>query len=90
MFSVPVFLLIQQSLSRCFRDWGEHIRIVNYAYDDSLASRYQVSPLLQRFLEAGPPPVYIGFGSMKLDDPDALMDTLVTAVKAAGTQPAES
>ncbi|GAQ87657.1 hypothetical protein KFL_003680070 [Klebsormidium nitens] len=84
--AVPTTYAFSPDLVPRPRDWGDHIRVVNYVYDDSLTSRYQPSPLLQRFLDAGPPPVYIGFGSMKLDHTDDVMDTLITAVRAAGVR----
>jgi polyketide synthase PksN len=44
-------------------EWGDHISLAGYflleKYDD-----WQPTPKLARFLEAGPPPVYAGFGSM--------------------------
>lgn len=41
---------------------------------------------LREFLQAGPPPVYIGFGSIVVDDPQKLIDTVVLAVVKAGTR----
>ena len=38
---------------------------------------------LARFLSAGPPPVYIGFGSIVLDDPQRVIRTILDAVRAA-------
>lgn len=47
----------------------------------------QAEPLpeeVERFLAAGPPPIYIGFGSMPIQDPIARLQVLVDAVKASG------
>jgi len=41
---------------------------------------------LANFLSAGPPPVYIGFGSIVLDDPAKMLATIVEAVRAAGVR----
>lgn len=41
---------------------------------------------LARFLEAGPPPIYIGFGSIVIDDPKALTATLLEAVRSTGVR----
>jgi UDP:flavonoid glycosyltransferase YjiC (YdhE family) len=38
------------------------------------------------FLNAGPPPVYIGFGSMRPTDPDRMTRTILDAVRAAGAR----
>ena len=39
---------------------------------------------LDAFLNAGPPPIYIGFGSIVVDDSDALVEILLDAVKICG------
>jgi UDP:flavonoid glycosyltransferase YjiC (YdhE family) len=41
---------------------------------------------LAAFLAAGPPPVYIGFGSIVVDNPDALTTLILEAVKKAGVR----
>ncbi|KAM5345672.1 hypothetical protein ACJ41O_011533 [Fusarium nematophilum] len=41
---------------------------------------------LESFLAAGPPPVYIGFGSIVLEDPDAVVKTILDAVNALGVR----
>jgi len=41
---------------------------------------------LVEFLKAGPPPVYIGFGSIVVDDPEALTKIIFGAVKRAGVR----
>ncbi|KAJ9125420.1 hypothetical protein QFC22_000381 [Naganishia vaughanmartiniae] len=51
-------------------DWKEHIDVVGYFFLDD--SNYQPSAELSAFLQSGPPPIYIGFGSIVVDDPDAL------------------
>ncbi|ORM25997.1 glycosyltransferase [Williamsia sp. 1135] len=39
---------------------------------------------LQRWLDDGPPPLYVGFGSMAVADPDRLARVIATATEAAG------
>lgn len=41
---------------------------------------------LESFLNAGPPPVYIGFGSIVVDDPESLIKTVLEAVNKAGVR----
>ena len=65
------------------RDWGMHISISGF-YFLSLASSYTPAPDLAAFLAAGPPPVYIGFGSIVVDDPNAMTTMIFTAIKKAG------
>ena len=50
----------------------------------SLANNYTPSPELKAFLDAGPPPIYIGFGSIVLDDPNAMTKLIFEAVKLTG------
>jgi UDP:flavonoid glycosyltransferase YjiC (YdhE family) len=49
-------------------------------------SHYQLPPELLSFLEQGPPPVYIGFGSIVLEDPNQLLNMVLDAVKTAGAR----
>ncbi|KAI4196827.1 MAG: hypothetical protein LQ350_006293 [Teloschistes chrysophthalmus] len=65
------------------RDWGSHISIAGF-YFLSLASEYTPDPELTAFLEAGPPPVYIGFGSIVVDDPNAMTELIFDAIKQTG------
>jgi Glycosyltransferase family 28 N-terminal domain len=64
-------------------DWGSHITISGYWFL-SLASSFQPEPALQEFLDAGPPPIYIGFGSIVVDDPEALTQMIFDAIKKTG------
>jgi UDP:flavonoid glycosyltransferase YjiC (YdhE family) len=64
-------------------DWHSHISISGF-YFLSLASTYTPAPDLAAFLEAGPPPVYIGFGSIVVDDPNAMTQMIFEAVKLSG------
>ncbi|KIW63961.1 hypothetical protein PV04_08922 [Phialophora macrospora] len=65
------------------KDWGSHISVAGF-YCLDLASDYTPAPDLQTFLDAGPPPVYIGFGSIVLADPDAMTGLILEAVKKTG------
>ncbi|KAE8451366.1 hypothetical protein EG329_003995 [Mollisiaceae sp. DMI_Dod_QoI] len=67
------------------KDWGQHISISGF-YFLSLASSYTPAPELAAYLAAGPPPVYIGFGSIVVDDPDAMTKLIFEAVKKAGVR----
>jgi len=65
------------------KDWGHHISISGF-YFLSLALNYTAEPDLAAFLAAGPPPVYIGFGSIVVDDPDAMTKLIFQAVAKTG------
>jgi hypothetical protein len=51
------------------KDWGPEIDISGFVFLD-LASSFTPPDELKKFLDDGPPPVYIGFGSIVVDDPD--------------------
>ncbi|KAF2211785.1 glycosyltransferase family 1 protein [Cercospora zeae-maydis SCOH1-5] len=65
------------------RDWGANISISGFFFLD-LAKNYQPDPELKAFLAAGTPPVYIGFGSIMLDDPTAMTKLIFEAVERTG------
>lgn len=62
-------------------DWGSHISLAGFYM---LSSAYEPAPDLQNFLASGPPPVYIGFGSIVLDDPDGMTRLIFEAVEMTG------
>lgn len=66
-------------------DWGREINIPGFYFLD-LATAYTPEPDLAAFLESGPPPVYIGFGSIVVDDPNKLTRMIFDAVTAAGVR----
>ncbi|MCJ1288321.1 hypothetical protein MMC26_007676 [Xylographa opegraphella] len=65
------------------KDWGRHISISGF-YFLSHAANYTPADDLKAFLDAGPPPIYIGFGSIVLDDPDGMTKLIFEAVKETG------
>ncbi|KAK8162402.1 hypothetical protein IWX90DRAFT_435371 [Phyllosticta citrichinensis] len=65
------------------KDWGHHISVAGFFFL-SLASNYTPDPDLAAFLDAGPPPVYIGFGSIVVDDPNAMTSMIFEAIKKLG------
>lgn len=66
-------------------DWNSEISISGFFFLN-LSSSYTPDPALAAFLAAGPPPVYIGFGSIVVDDPDALTRTIFDAVASIGVR----
>ncbi|WP_347332826.1 glycosyltransferase [Marinimicrobium locisalis] len=64
-------------------DWPSTARICGYWHTDD-AHNYIPPPELEAFLAAGPPPVYVGFGSMKARDPERLASVIVEALQKAG------
>ncbi|KAF4617008.1 hypothetical protein G7Y89_g15141 [Cudoniella acicularis] len=66
-------------------DWGPEIDIAGYVFLD-LASSFEPPDDLVQFLDAGEPPVYIGFGSIVVDDPDKFTKMIFEAVEKAGVR----
>ncbi|EFQ27364.1 glycosyltransferase family 28 domain-containing protein [Colletotrichum graminicola] len=82
---VPYTFLWSESLIPKPKDWDSHINITGFSFLP-LADKYTPPPDLTAFLESGPPPVYIGFGSIVVDDPKALTQLIFKAVEIAGVR----
>jgi UDP:flavonoid glycosyltransferase YjiC (YdhE family) len=80
-----IFLFRSPALIPKPKDWGQHISISGF-YFLSLASSFTPEPELAAFLAGGPPPVYIGFGSIVVDDPNAMTQMIFEAVKKTGVR----
>ena len=65
------------------QDWGRHISVSGF-YFLPLADNYRAAENLSNFLDSGPPPVYIGFGSIVLDDPNGMTKLIFDAIKKTG------
>lgn len=66
-------------------DWGDNIRADGYWFLEQDPD-WRPSPELQAFLDAGTPPVYVGFGSMVGLKPKELTQTIVDALQLAGVR----
>ena len=64
------------------RDWPANIHTAGYWFLDE--REWTPRQALLDFLQAGDPPVYIGFGSMTGRNPEALTHTLVAAATQSG------
>ncbi|QPC60681.1 hypothetical protein HYE67_002912 [Fusarium culmorum] len=65
-------------------DWPDYIDVCGFFFRD--APQYIPDSDLGTFLRDGAPPIYIGFGSIVIDDADKLTAILVDAVKATGVR----
>ncbi|KZM23991.1 transferase [Ascochyta rabiei] len=79
---VPYSYLWSQALIPRPPDWGAHISITGFSFLKA-GSDYTPPEDLAEFLAEGPPPVYIGFGSIVVDDPVGLTKLIFEAVKMA-------
>ena len=66
-------------------DWGPEIDITGFVYLD-LASNFKPPDDLKEFLDAGEAPIYIGFGSIVVDDAKKFTKLIFDAVKLAGVR----
>ncbi|KAJ5141647.1 Sterol 3-beta-glucosyltransferase [Penicillium atrosanguineum] len=66
------------------RDWPSYIDVCGFFFGEP--SSYTPPSDLAEFLQAGPPPVYIGFGSIVVDNPEKLIETVLAAVSRAGVR----
>ena len=64
-------------------DWGAQIHVTGYWFLPAAAA-WTPPPALVDFLAAGPPPVYIGFGSMGSRQPEATADLVIKALAQTG------
>ncbi|KAL0569753.1 hypothetical protein V5O48_012214 [Marasmius crinis-equi] len=67
------------------KDWKNHIDVVGFYFLD-LATSFTPPDDLASFLAAGDPPIYIGFGSVVVDDSAAMTRTVFEATKKAGVR----
>jgi sterol 3beta-glucosyltransferase len=82
---VPFTYLWPTSLMPKPPDWGPHIDLANFTFHDQ-AHTYEPPRALLDFLAAGEAPIYIGFGSVVVEDPATLRRTIFTALEKAGAR----
>ena len=64
-------------------DWGTHHHVTGYWFLDPSPNWQPPQPLVS-FLEAGSPPVYVGFGSMGSRNPEETLKTTLKALALSG------
>jgi UDP:flavonoid glycosyltransferase YjiC (YdhE family) len=65
-------------------DWGAHVHTTGWWLLDE--TDWQPSDALTAFLDAGDPPVFVGFGSMPVPDPATATALIVEAARRAGAR----
>jgi UDP:flavonoid glycosyltransferase YjiC (YdhE family) len=63
-------------------DWPSHIDVCGFFFRDP--PPYEPPAAIVKFLQAGPPPVYIGFGSIVLEDPVKMTSLILESVQLCG------
>ena len=79
---VPVIYAVSPLVMPRPKQWNEHIHMSGFWYDDAPCD-WQPPRELQEFLDAGDPPIYVGFGSMVSGDMNRLFARVIRAVRAA-------
>jgi UDP:flavonoid glycosyltransferase YjiC (YdhE family) len=64
-------------------DWGDALHVTGYWFLDRPDDWLPPVELVD-FIESGPPPVYVGFGSMRNANPEEVTETVVNALGRAG------
>ena len=82
---LPYTYICSRSLIPKPADWGPNIDIAGYVFLDRPSS-FEPPQALAHFLNAGGPPIYIGFGSVIVDDPEKLTSLIFEAVEKAGVR----
>ena len=83
--NIPVIYAISPTFFPRPSDWGDHVHMSGFCFDEEPVS-YQPDPALERFLAEGEKPVYIGFGSMNTGDMSKLLSISLRSVHAAGVR----
>ncbi|XP_010264040.1 PREDICTED: sterol 3-beta-glucosyltransferase UGT80A2-like isoform X2 [Nelumbo nucifera] len=65
------------------RDWGPKVDVAGFCFLD-LSSNYEPPTELVEWLKAGPKPIYIGFGSLPVQDPEKMTQIIVEALEETG------
>lgn len=81
--SLPVLHAHSEAVLPRPDDWPDTAHVTGYWFLDA-DETWTPPRALAEFLDAGPPPVYVGFGSMSGRDPEKLAGIVVEALRRAG------
>ena len=76
---MPVLYGFSPSVIPSPTDWDENTHVTGYWFVEE-ADNWQPPSALLDFLHSGPPPVYIGFGSMSNRNPEQTTDLIIQAL----------
>ncbi|KAJ5727467.1 hypothetical protein N7493_005287 [Penicillium malachiteum] len=66
------------------QDWPANIDVCGFFFRDT--PDFKPDSELSAFLQSGPPPIYIGFGSIVIDNPGKMTDILLDAIQETGVR----
>lgn len=81
---LPMLYYYSPSVLPAPPDWSERSRVTGYWHLDASSGGWLPPAELLDFLASGPPPLYIGFGSMRPRDPDRLTSIILQALAQTG------
>jgi sterol 3beta-glucosyltransferase len=79
---LPTLLGFSEAIVPRPAEWGANVHYTGYWRPQE--PHWAPPPSLLAFLEGGPPPVFIGFGSMPVRDPQRVTDIVLAAVQQSG------
>lgn len=79
---IPMLFGYSPTVLPKFADWGPTQHVTGYWFLDRDPA-WRPPAALAEFLASGPPPVYVGFGSMNSRDPEAMTALVVAALRRA-------
>ncbi|CAI0393938.1 unnamed protein product [Linum tenue] len=82
-FDVPHAYIWSPHLVPKPKDWGPRVDVVGFCFLD-LASNFEPPEELVKWLKAGPKPIYIGFGSLPVQEPEKMTQIIVEALEQTG------
>ncbi|CAI5467784.1 unnamed protein product [Closterium sp. Yama58-4] len=80
---IPFGYIWSPTLAPKPHDWGNLIDVVGFCFLN-LADHYSAPAHIQQWLDSGPAPVFIGFGSLPVSDPKGLTQKFVEALQRTG------
>ena len=83
--TLPIFYGFSAAVVPRPADWPSNQQVTGYHFLDDMTG-WKPSQELETFLQAGPPPVYIGFGSMTSSDPEADTRLVLDALARTGAR----
>jgi sterol 3beta-glucosyltransferase len=81
--AMPVYYAYSPAVLPRPADWPQRIHVTGY-WLPGPPPNWQPPPGLARFLQNGPPPVSIGFGSMATHDPHTILNLALDALQLSG------
>ncbi len=81
--ATPLLFAVSPTVLPPAREWAGRVTLTGYFFLDAPAD-YQPPPELTRFLDAGPAPVCVTFGSMIHRDADRIAESILDAIRIAG------